>query len=140
VTLTRDGQLRGCIGTLEPYQALVSDVQEHAIDAATQDYRFPAVKPEELGKIKIEISRLTKPQPLQYDRSKELLTKLRPGIDGVVLMDGLRRATFLPQVWEKLSDPTEFLSHLCLKMGLPADTWRIKKMEILIYQVEEFHE
>jgi AMMECR1 domain-containing protein len=69
-----------------------------------------------------------------------LLAKLRPGIDGVVLSDGLRRATFLPQVWEKLPEPELFLEHLCQKMGAPADLWRKKHLEVLIYQVEEFHE
>lgn len=140
VTLTKEGQLRGCIGALEPYQPLIEDVREHAIAAATQDYRFPPVKPEELASIHIEISRLTKPEPLNYDDPKELPLLLRPGVDGVVLVDGVRRATFLPQVWEKIQEPGAFLNHLCMKMGLPADRWKRKKMEVFIYRVEEFHE
>jgi AmmeMemoRadiSam system protein A len=140
VTLTKHGQLRGCIGALEPYQPLVEDVREHAIAAASQDYRFSPVIPSELADISIEISRLTVPKPLDYKDADDLIAKLRPGIDGVVLKHGYRRATFLPQVWEKIPDPVEFLSHLCNKMGAPANSWRTQKMEVLIYQVEEFHE
>jgi AmmeMemoRadiSam system protein A len=140
VTLTKRGQLRGCIGALEPYQPLVDDVREHAIAAATQDYRFPPVTPGELADISIEISRLTVPKPLDYKDADDLIAKLRPGIDGVVLKHGFRRATFLPQVWEKIPDPVDFLSQLCYKMGAPANSWRTQKMEVLIYQVEEFHE
>lgn len=140
VTLTKEGQLRGCIGALEPYQSLIEDVREHAIAAATQDYRFPPVKPDELASIHIEISRLTKPKPLYYDDPKELPLLLKSGVDGVVLVDGVRRATFLPQVWEKIQEPVAFLNHLCMKMGLPADRWKRIKMEVFIYQVEEFHE
>lgn len=140
VTLTMRGMLRGCIGTLEPYQSLAEDVCEHAVAAGLQDFRFPAVRPEELEQIEIEISRLTTPQPLQYTTPESLVEKLRPGIDGVVLRDGMRRATFLPQVWEKLPDPVEFLEHLCAKMGADPGVWRRKKLEVLVYQVEEFHE
>ena len=95
---------------------------------------------DEIDKIKIEISRLTTPQPLAYANSEDLLKKLRPGIDGVVLKEGSRRATFLPQVWEKLTSPETFLDHLCQKMGAHAKLWRQEKLEVLIYQVEEFHE
>lgn len=140
VTLTKGGRLRGCIGTLEPYQPLINDVREHAVAAATQDYRFPPVKPDELKDIKIEISRLTKPKPLAYSNYADLLSKLRPGIDGVVLLDGFRKATFLPQVWDKIPDPGEFLSHLSTKMGLPSNAWQVQNLDVLIYQVEEFHE
>jgi AmmeMemoRadiSam system protein A len=140
VTLTKSGELRGCIGALEPYQPLAQDVREHAVAAALEDYRFPPVQPAELPDITIEVSRLTQPQPLDYASPEDLLTKLRPGLDGVVLRDGWRRATFLPQVWEKVPDPSEFLGHLCYKMGEQPDLWRRKPLEVLIYQVEEFHE
>lgn len=140
VTLTVHGQLRGCIGALQPYQALAEDVCEHAAAAALQDYRFPPVKPDELSHIRIEVSHLTLPQPLAYTDANDLLTKLRPGIDGVILRDGSRRATFLPQVWEQLPDKAEFLSHLCAKMGAASNLWRQKHLEVQIYQVEEFHE
>jgi AmmeMemoRadiSam system protein A len=140
VTLTINGDLRGCIGALEPCQPLVEDVREHAIAAALQDYRFPVVCPEELTQIKLEISHLTVPVPLEYCSPEELLSKLRAGIDGVVLRDGSHRATYLPQVWEKLPDPASFLDSLCAKMGAASDLWRKKHLDVLVYQVEEFHE
>jgi hypothetical protein len=140
VTLTRHGELRGCVGALEPYLPLAEDVREHAIAAALQDFRFPPVQPEELADIKIEVSRLTLPQDLEYSSPDDLRGRLRPGIDGVTLMDGRMRATFLPQVWEKLPQTEMFLAHLCHKMGAPEDLWRRKKLRVQVYQVEEFHE
>jgi len=140
VTLTHQGNLRGCIGALEPHQSLAEDVREHAIAAALDDYRFHPVQPEELPGIQIEISRLTMPVSLDYDNSEDLLRSLRPGVDGVILRDSIRRATFLPQVWEKIPDAELFLSQLCMKMGASPDTWRHKKLRVEIYQVEEFHE
>jgi AmmeMemoRadiSam system protein A len=140
VTLTVDGDLRGCIGALEPDQPLAEDVREHAVAAALEDYRFPRVQENELAKIAIEVSRLTVPLPLEYSDPDDLLAKLRPGVDGVILRDGFRRATFLPQVWEKIPDKAAFLANLCHKMGAAPDTWKRKHLEVLIYQVEEFHE
>jgi len=140
VTLTIDGQLRGCIGALEAYQPLVLDVQEHAAAAASEDYRFPRVKPEEVPYLQIEISRLTPTLPLDYVDSNDLISKLRPGIDGVLIRDGARRATFLPQVWEKLPVVQNFLAHLCVKMGAPEDYWQYRKLDVSTYQVEEFKE
>jgi AmmeMemoRadiSam system protein A len=140
VTLTMRGQLRGCIGALEPYQPLAEDVREHAIAAALDDPRFPPVTERELNGIEIEVSRLTRPVPLEYKDASDLLSKLRPHMDGVILRDAFRRATFLPQVWEKIPDPAEFLENLCYKMGASPDLWRKKHLEVLIYQVEEFHE
>jgi len=140
VTLTSHSYLRGCIGALEPYQSLTADVIEHAIAAAFQDYRFPPVQINELPDIKIEISYLTRPVELKYNDPCALPGLLRPGIDGVVLRDGIRRSTFLPQVWEKIPEPVEFLEHLCMKMGAQPDLWSRKKLEVLTYEVEEFHE
>ena len=121
VTLTVRGQLRGCIGALE-------------------DPRFPPVSERELNGISIEVSRLTRPVPLEYKDANDLLSKLRPHVDGVILKDGYHRATFLPQVWEKIPDPAKFLDNLCYKMGVRDDQWRVKHLDVLIYQVEEFHE
>jgi uncharacterized protein len=140
VTLYYKGELRGCIGSLEPCQALAEDVCEHAVAAALQDYRFPHVTPEELPDIHIEISRLTPPRLLEYENPGDLPGLLRPHIDGVVLMDGYRRATFLPQVWEKIPEPEEFLANLCYKMHASPDLWQRTKLQVYIYQVEEFHE
>lgn len=140
VTLTIHGELRGCIGALEAYQPLVEDVREHAIAAALEDPRFPPLTQLELNRIQIEVSRLTSPQELDYADPDDLLKKLRPHVDGVILKHGHRRATFLPQVWEKIPDPVEFLEQLCYKMGERGNLWRQAKLQVLIYQVEEFHE
>jgi AmmeMemoRadiSam system protein A len=140
VTLTRNGQLRGCIGAIEAYQPLALDVQEHAAAAASEDYRFPPVTQDELPFIEIEISRLTPSKQLDFEDARDLLEKLRPGIDGVVLRDGLRRATFLPQVWEKVPRKEDFLDHLCIKMGAHPGLWREKYLEVFTYQVDEFKE
>ena len=140
VTLTIGGRLRGCIGALEAYQPLSDDVREHAVAAALDDPRFPPVREDELSRVQIEVSRLTQPVPLEYKDADDLLSKLRPHVDGVILRDGFRRATFLPQVWEKIPDPSEFLDNLCYKMGIGPDQWRRKHLDVLVYQVEEFHE
>jgi hypothetical protein len=140
VTLTIDDRLRGCIGTLEAYQPLAKDVQEHAVAAALQDFRFPNVQPAELPQIEIEVSVLSPREPLVCDEPEKLIQKIRPGVDGVVLQDGFRKATFLPQVWEKLPDPENFLSQLCKKMGASGDLWREKPLRVFTYQVQEFHE
>ena len=140
VTLTIRGELRGCIGALEAYQPLAEDVREHAIAAALEDPRFPPVREAELSRIQIEVSRLTRPIPLEYKDVEDLISKLRPHVDGVILRDDYRRATFLPQVWEKIPDPVQFMNNLCYKMGVSENLWRIKHLNVLTYQVEEFHE
>lgn len=140
VTLTQNGQLRGCIGALQAYQPLILDVIEHAATAAMHDYRFSPVQPREVAGLKIEISVLSQPKKIAYGNSEELRRLIRPGVDGVILRDGARRATFLPQVWQQLPELDEFMAHLCLKMGVSADTWKKKKLEISLYQVEDFSE
>lgn len=141
VTLTLPGgELRGCIGGLEARQPLALDVCEHARAAAMEDFRFAPVRPQEVEHLHIEISVLTPPQPLTYDDPAGLPRLLRPGTDGVILRDGFRRATYLPQVWEKLPDPREFLSSLCQKMGGPPDLWLRKRLTVQTYQVLEFQE
>ena len=141
VTLTlRVGELRGCIGALEPYQPLADDVREHAAAAALEDPRFPPVIPAELDGIAIEVSCLTVPSKLDYKTPEDLLTRLRPGVDGVLLRDGYRRATYLPQVWEKIPGKVDFLNSLCQKMGLPPGAWQKRHLDVLLYAVEEFHE
>ncbi len=141
VTLTLPGgELRGCIGGLEATQPVALDVWEHAAAAAIDDYRFMPVRPEEVSLLHIEISRLTRPEPLDYQQPEDLPNLIRPHVDGIVLRDGFRRATFLPQVWEKIPDPCIFLSHLCQKMGAAPDLWRRRKLQVEIYQVEEFEE
>lgn len=140
VTLKINGELRGCIGHLLPIQELYKDVTENAIAAAFQDPRFLPLTSNELTQIKIEISALTIPQPLNFSSPDDLIAKLRPEIDGVILKKGYSQATFLPQVWEELKKPEDFLSHLCLKAGLSADCWREEGIGVEIYQVKKFEE
>lgn len=140
ITLSIAGQLRGCVGSIEAKQALILDVRDRAVSAAFEDPRFPSLKANEFEELVIEISALTKPETLLYDTPEDLVQKLRVGIDGVILKEGFRRATFLPQVWEKIPEPDLFLSRLCQKMGLPPDTWREQKLDVEIYQVEKFTE
>jgi AmmeMemoRadiSam system protein A len=140
VTLTRGGELRGCIGSLEAHQALALDVQEHAVDAAFRDFRFPPLTESELQDLRIELSVLSAPVPLPYQNAEELPGLLHPGVDGVVLARGIRRATFLPQVWEKITDPSTFLDMLCEKMGFEYDLWRRQKLDVYTYSVESFEE
>lgn len=140
VTLTKQSVLRGCIGTLYPYQPLVQDVCEHAIAAAISDYRFPPLNKHEIDEINIKISRLTVPLKIDYQHASELKDKIKPGEDGVIIEDGINRATFLPQVWEKLPNIEDFLSHLCQKMGARPEIWKTKHLQLSVYQVEEFHE
>jgi AmmeMemoRadiSam system protein A len=140
VTLTGAGALRGCIGALQASLPLALDVQEHAAAAATQDYRFTPVGPQEVDGLDIEISVLSIPQPLDYDSPQDLLRRLRPHVDGVILSSGQHRATFLPQVWEHVPDPAKFLSLLCQKARLPERAWQSGQLEVQTYQVESFHE
>ncbi len=140
VTLTEQGDLRGCIGALRPFEPLYADVCLHATQAALEDYRFSPVTPADLPALEVEISVLGEPQPLAYDKPEDLLHLLRPEVDGVVLAHSGRRATFLPQVWESIPDPEQFLSRLCEKMGAPPLLWRRAKMDVQTYQVEKFTE
>jgi AmmeMemoRadiSam system protein A len=140
VTLTLHHALRGCIGGLEAREALALDVQEHAMGAATLDPRFDPVAPHEVDKVHIEISVLTVPELVTYQSPDELLKILRPTIDGVMLKQGMRRATFLPQVWEKIPDPQTFLEMLSEKMGARYNAWRSPTTQTYRYQVEMFEE
>lgn len=135
VTLKKRGALRGCVGTLKAEQPLVEDVQVRALAAAFHDFRFPPLDAEELEEITIEVSVLTKPRTLDYESPEDLVHELEPGLDGVVLSDGHHKATFLPQVWEKLPDVETFLSRLCYKMGVKPDLWREKKLDVKTYRV-----
>ena len=140
VTLNKRGRLRGCIGSLEARRALALDVQQNAVGAAIRDPRFPPVQPEEIEDLTIEISVLSLPEPLDYEGVEDLCDKLRPGVDGVVIERGWHRATFLPQVWEKLTDARQFLQRLCLKAGLTPDAYASGDLDVSTYQVEKFGE
>ena len=139
VTLTRNDLLRGCIGTLKHEFPLAQDVVLRACAAATDDPRFPPLQADEIEDTEIEISVLTTPQPLEYNAPDDIPNLLVPGLDGVTIAHDRKKATFLPQVWEKVDGPEHFLSMLCQKALLPTDAWKRGELEISIYRVESFH-
>ncbi len=139
VTLKSRGNLRGCIGTLSAHRSLAADLLANAVAAATQDPRFPPMTHAELAEVEIEISLLSQPEPFAYQDGDDLLRRLRPGVDGVILSHNGRRSTFLPQVWEQLPNPADFLTHLCQKAGLSGACWR-QGAEIMVYTVKKIAE
>jgi AmmeMemoRadiSam system protein B/AmmeMemoRadiSam system protein A len=140
VTLTIDGQLRGYIGSLAPEEPLAEAVVRRARSAALEDPRFPPVRPDEVKRIHIEISVLSLPRPLEFKSPEDLLAKLRPGVDGVVLSVGPNQATYLPQVWKEIPSKEEFLGSLSHKAGLGESAWRSPEAKVETYQVEAFEE
>lgn len=123
VTLTRYGELRGCIGTLEAHRPLGVDVRENAVAAAFRDPRFMPLTLAEFDDTRVEVSLLSASEPLSVASEQDALALLRPNVDGVVFEYGHYRSTFLPQVWEQLPEPAEFMAHLKRKAGLSADFW-----------------
>ncbi len=123
VSLHKQGNLRGCIGSLQAHQPLAIDVMLNAVKAAFNDQRFPKLAPSELAEVEIEISILTAPERLPCTDERDCLQKLRPGVDGIILQSGAHRATFLPLVWRSIGEPVAFLQHLKQKAGLALDTW-----------------
>ena len=142
VTLTKSGALRGCIiDNFIPHEPLYKNVMRNVVLAATKDPRFLPVSMDEIDAIRIEISVLDAPQPLLFDSPDDLLAKLNPGKDGVILKTRYGLSTYLPQVWEALPDPAVFLSRLCEKQGAPADCWRSDpSVQVEIYHVFHFTE
>ncbi|MCU7946898.1 MAG: AmmeMemoRadiSam system protein A [Candidatus Thiodiazotropha sp. (ex Cardiolucina cf. quadrata)] len=137
VTLQIRGVLRGCIGHLEAQMPIVEDVAENAFSAAFRDPRFPPLSTSEFNDLEIHISVLTPAEPLQFDSEEDLIGKIRPAIDGLILVDGQHRGTFLPSVWESLPDTRSFLYHLKQKAGLPGEYWS-DSLEIYHYETESF--
>ena len=123
VTLRQGSDLRGCIGSLEPLRPLGVDVRENALAAAFRDPRFAPLEAAEFGATSVEVSLLSAAEPIRVIGEDDLLGRLRPGIDGVTLEYGGRRATFLPQVWQTFADPRDFLVSLKRKLGVPAGFW-----------------
>jgi hypothetical protein len=123
VTLTRNGRLRGCTGSIEPKRSLREDVMRNASAAAFHDFRFPPLPAAELPHVRIEVSLLSPTEPLSFATREDLLARLRPGVDGVVLSWHGHRGTFLPQVWQQVPDPEGFLTHLLHKARLPVFSW-----------------
>jgi AmmeMemoRadiSam system protein A len=140
VTLSKNGELRGCIGKLEPVQMLYIDVVENACSSAFSDYRFVPLDRSELKDIKIEISVLSKPQLLEYASQDDLINILNSKKPGVIISKGFHSATFLPQVWEELDNAELFLSQLCQKAVLEVDEWKDKNINISTYTVVNFSE
>jgi len=140
VTLTLRGGLRGCIGHIIPQESLLEGIKVNAINAAFRDPRFRPMSTDEWKHVKIEISILTDPKTLSHVDADDLLKKLRPDIDGVIIKKGYHQSTFLPQVWEQLPGKEEFLTHLCLKAGLGGDVWKKGDLEVHTYQVQAFEE
>ena len=139
VTLTKESLLRGCIGSLNPTRPLVLEVRHNAYASAFEDYRFPNVVSNELDLINIEISVLSPCQPISFSDEKALIGQLEPFKDGVILEYKHHRGTFLPQVWEKITEPTSFFKQLKQKAGLPINFWS-EEVKCYKYQVFAFHE
>jgi AmmeMemoRadiSam system protein A len=139
VTLTRHGGLRGCIGTLEAHRPLRRDVEDNTLNAAFRDPRFAPLAAAELAETRIEVSLLCAPVPLPIAGEDDLLQRLQPRVDGVVLAFRGRRATFLPQVWESLPEPREFIAALKAKAGLATGFWH-DEVRVSRYTVRKFRE
>ena len=130
VTLMKKENLRGCIGRIEPANTIYKHVIQLAKSAAFED----------LSRIIIEISLLSVPQIIEGKDNNEKISKIRPFVDGVILKSGPHRSTFLPQVWDSLTDRDKFIGELCRKAGLPYDYWQQEPIEFSCYQVEHFQE
>jgi len=139
VTLTQDGELRGCIGTIDPHRSLGEDVRANARAAALRDPRFAPLTARELDRTRIEVSVLTPREELAFTSQADALRQLRPGKDGVVLEFGAHRGTFLPQVWDQLPTPEQFMVELKRKAGLPPGFWA-PGVRLFRYQVQKSSE
>lgn len=141
VTLTKEGQLRGCIGKVTATKPLYIDVIENTYKAAFGDPRFPQLDPKELDKIKIEISVLSPPEELREKKMENILGILAENKPGVILqLDLFNNATFLPQVWEQVDTAEDFMKQLSVKAGLTPEAWKSPKTKILTYTVTNFEE
>ncbi len=142
VTLTNHGQLRGCMGNTQARWPLADDVARNAISSATRDPRFMPVTPEELPNLRLEVTVLTPPEELPYRDYEELLDSVRPGLDGVILSLGMRRGLLLPQVWDRIPEPAEFLRMITYKAGIPAHELVSYPPTVTVhtFRVQHFHE
>ena len=139
VTLRQDGELRGCIGSLDPVRPLGVDVRKNATAAAFRDPRFPPLTASEYPVTSVEVSLLLPRERIDVASEEELCSRLRPGVDGVILELGSQRATFLPQVWESLPDPRAFVAALKRKAGLPENSWNTR-IDVARYRVTKWAE
>jgi len=139
VTLTKSGELRGCVGGLEPHYSLLEAVTRIARSAAFDDPRFPPLDASELESTRISVSLLSALEPLPAGSEEDALRRIKPDVDGLLLECGRHRSTFLPQVWEEVPDARDFLGHLKLKAGLPDDFWS-DEIRLYRYQVAKWSE
>jgi len=139
VTLTQNGELRGCIGSLQAHRPLLDDVKYNAVSAALHDPRFRPLSAPELDITRVEVSLLTPASAMSFSSEADALAQLRPGVDGVIFQYGQYRSTFLPQVWEQLPQPQQFMAHLKNKAGLPVDFWS-PEVKLSRYSVEKWKE
>jgi AmmeMemoRadiSam system protein A len=139
ITLKQNGKLRGCIGTLRAHRALLEDVKANAVAAAFRDPRFPPLSEAEFATSELEISLLSALERMSFSDELQALAQLRVGVDGVVLEYGHHSSTFLPQVWEDMNEPAEFMSHLKYKAGLPPDFWHTE-IRLSRYTVTKWRE
>lgn len=139
VTLMQYGKLRGCVGSLQACNPLIDDVSNNAVSAALRDSRFSPLTADELDTVNVEVSLLSRLEPLKFISEENALTQLRPNVDGVVFEYGAYRSTFLPQVWEILPEPALFLAKLKSKAGLPED-FRAEGIKLSRYTVSKWRE
>lgn len=139
ITLMRDDKLRGCIGTLRPHRTLADDVRANAVGAAFRDPRFAPLTAAEFAAIAVEIAVLSPLEPMGFSDERDALRQLRAGLDGIVFEYGHHTSTFLPQVWSDFKEPSDFLSHLKYKAGLPPDFWD-KDVKLSRYTVFKWRE
>ena len=139
VTLSQHGALRGCIGSLQPHRSLLEDVKANAVAAALHDPRFPALRAAELDYTEVEISLLSPATDMSFESEADALAQLRSGIDGVIFQYRHFRSTFLPQVWEQLPQPHEFMAHLKHKAGLSPAFWS-EEVKLSRYEVVKWRE
>lgn len=139
ITLTQNGQLRGCIGSLEAWRPLAEDVKSNAKSAAFHDPRFAPLSASELAHIRVEASLLTPAVPMEFVDETDAIRQMRPGIDGMIFECHGRRGTFLPQVWENLPDPRQFFAHLKQKAGFSSDFWS-PDVKLYRYEVQKWKE
>ena len=139
VTLTQGGELRGCIGTLRAHRPLLDDVKANALAAAFRDPRFQPLSVDELDRTSVELSLLSALEPIEFEDERHALSLVRPGIDGIVFQYGHHQSTYLPQVWEELSEPEYFMANLKHKAGLPPDFWD-PEVKLARYTVSKWSE
>ena len=137
VTLEAERRLRGCIGSLRAMRPLAEDVAHNAHGAAFADPRFPPVEEGDIEGLGIKISVLSPPVPIRAESEADLVARLRPGIDGLIIKDGEKRATFLPSVWKGIPEPARFVRGLARKAGWPAGHWA-GTVRAWRYTTEEF--